>query len=97
MGGVAVDLLSAPGDLVAIFAGQLGAPTAVPGFGVLYLDLTGFFAAIAVGTQSQSGHFGFTLPVPINQALLGAHFAWQGLSGTFATGLRLSNPAAYVH
>jgi hypothetical protein len=94
-GGTATaDLFSPPGDLLVYFASLPGAASDLGPIGVLWLDpvqfvITGF------AVQAASGHTQTTTPVPNEPTL--RFYAWsqQVLSGTLASGFRLSNPATF--
>jgi hypothetical protein len=94
-GAVNVDLFTAPNDLVLLWVGGHGGRLSVPGFGDLWLDPS-FLILSAVGLADGQGRFGHTVPVPLDQNVLAARFAWQGLSGSWPT-LALSNVDGYVH
>ena len=95
-GTVRLEILSRPKDIAVLFAGVLGPRIRLAGVGDLWLDPRRSFF-VAAGTTDRAGRFGLGLRVPGDLGLFGARISWQGFAGTLLRGLRLSNPASYVH
>ena len=95
-GTVRIDLRSRPGDFGFLFSGALAGRLPLGSFGDFWLDPRRTFF-VAAGTHDRNGKLALAIPVPGNWGLFGLRIAWQGFAGTLSGGLRLSNPASYVH
>lgn len=95
LGGTATaTLVGSPGDLGAIALGELAGATQVNGIADPLFLAPGTMVPLALAVFG--GPLTATENVPNNAALVGLTFGWQGLSYTPATGLQLSNPAAFT-
>lgn len=94
-GSLRVELHTAPNQPFAILLGLPGDAVPIFDWGTLELDPTLPLVVVRSGTSDANGHFAQSLGVPNRPALRGTLLAWQALSLTGGTALRLSN--AFVH
>jgi hypothetical protein len=94
-GTVHADLFSPSGDVVLLLTSLVADPLDLPPFGRFWLDPNLFIVA-GVGVVGASGHVSHSFPIASDPNLSFGAWSVQALSGTFAGGFRLSNPAAYV-
>jgi hypothetical protein len=94
-GAVRIDLRFAPNEAFGLVLGLPGSEAIAPGIGSVWIAPSTLAVAV-LGSLSAAGTFRTVLPVPQAPALRGLVVRWQGVV-TDGGGLRISNPATYVH